>query len=405
VQAKTGIDPSVAPSGDGCVECLAGDGWWFHLRRCALCGHIGCCDNSPSQHATRHFAATGHPYIQSYEPGEDWFWDYSTETISEGPALAAPQSHPRSQPVPGPAGRVPGTGGATSTPDKHLEPEKTMFDYETLRTELADGVLDVAFDAPPMNLIGPELVRDLVGLLGDVADRPDVRVVVFGSADPDYFLPHVDLTKVPEYTAEAGKAGGPEDASLGMLWHRLSQSGPVTIAKIRGRAGGAGSEFALACDLQFASERAVFGQPEVGMGAPPGAGALQHLTRLLGRNRALEVVLTSSDYSAELAERYGWINRAVPDAELDDFVGSVARRIASFPAEAVRSAKSAINELSLAPPEDIRADARRFQQFVQSDALKARVGELFSRGLQRRGPVEDELGAQLESLPQVQAGG
>jgi hypothetical protein len=101
------IDFETPPSGDGCVECLAGDGWWFHLRRCAHCGHVGCCDSSPSQHANRHAREAGHPIAQSYEPGEDWFWDYSTEEYLEGPVLAAPRHHPFDQPVPGPAGRVP----------------------------------------------------------------------------------------------------------------------------------------------------------------------------------------------------------------------------------------------------------------------------------------------------------
>jgi hypothetical protein len=102
------IDPSVPPSGTGCVECLAADGWWLHLRRCAECGHIGCCDTSPSQHATAHARASQHSIIQSFEPGEDWFWDYTTEEFYQGPTLAPPLEHPASQPVPGPQGRVPG---------------------------------------------------------------------------------------------------------------------------------------------------------------------------------------------------------------------------------------------------------------------------------------------------------
>jgi hypothetical protein len=101
------IDPTVPPSGTGCVECLAAHGWWFHLRRCARCGHIGCCDSSPSQHASKHFSTTGHSVIRSFEPGEDWFWDYSIEEPLEGPPLAPPENHPLDQPVPGPAGRVP----------------------------------------------------------------------------------------------------------------------------------------------------------------------------------------------------------------------------------------------------------------------------------------------------------
>ncbi|WP_243709572.1 UBP-type zinc finger domain-containing protein [Micromonospora sp. 15K316] len=102
------VNPAVPPSGTGCLECDASGGWWFHLRRCAACGHIGCCDSSPSQHATAHAAATGHPVIQSFEPGESWFWDYSNDQFLEGgPELAEPQSHPLDQPAPGPRGRVP----------------------------------------------------------------------------------------------------------------------------------------------------------------------------------------------------------------------------------------------------------------------------------------------------------
>lgn len=183
--------------------------------------------------------------------------------------------------------------------------------YRTLRVAPCDeGVLGVVIDAPPMNLIGPELVRDLVGLLGALQADQETRVIVLESADPDYFIPHVNLMKVPEYTAEAAKAGGPDDASLGMLWHKLSEVPVVTIAKIRGRARGAGSELALACDMRFAArENAILGQIEVGVGATPGAGGMQHLARLLGRGRAMEAILGADDFDPELAERYGWINR------------------------------------------------------------------------------------------------
>ena len=101
------IETTLPPSGTGCVECLAADGWWFHLRRCAQCGHIGCCDQSPSQHATKHAHTSGHPLVQSFEPGEDWYWDYATDDYYEGPPLAPPRHHPVDQPVPGPQGRVP----------------------------------------------------------------------------------------------------------------------------------------------------------------------------------------------------------------------------------------------------------------------------------------------------------
>ncbi len=105
-----GLDPTATPSGEGCVECMAGDGpgWWFHLRRCAACGHIGCCDSSPSQHATKHAREAGHPFLTSFEPGESWFWNIETDQYYEGPELAPPTAHPASQPTPGPRDKVPG---------------------------------------------------------------------------------------------------------------------------------------------------------------------------------------------------------------------------------------------------------------------------------------------------------
>ena len=272
--------------------------------------------------------------------------------------------------------------------------------YRTLRVAPnGEGVLSVAIDAPPMNLIGPELVRDLVALTSELETDEDIRVIVLESADPQYFVPHVDLTKVAEYTAEAAKAGGPNDASLGMFFRKLSELPMVTIAKLRGRARGAGSELALACDMRFAAlENAILGQPETGFGAAPGAGGLQHLGRLLGRGRAMEVILGAADFDAGQAERYGWVNRALPDAELDAFVAELARRIASFPADVLRSTKRVLNELTLPGVDAVRADSRRFQQLARSDEVKARTAALFADGLQTRSPLELDLGYRIGSL-------
>jgi hypothetical protein len=107
MSTREDFDPAMAPSGPGCVECLASGGWWFHLRRCATCGHVGCCDSSPSQHASHHAEDHLHPVVRSFEPGETWFWNYATEEFADGPELAPPDHHPLDQPVPGPAGRVP----------------------------------------------------------------------------------------------------------------------------------------------------------------------------------------------------------------------------------------------------------------------------------------------------------
>jgi len=269
----------------------------------------------------------------------------------------------------------------------------------TIPTRTDGHVLFATFSAPPLNLIGPEVVRDLVTLIGEVNGDDGIHVVVFDSADPDFLFPHVDLTKVAEYTAEAGRGAGPGDASLGVLFRRISELSAITIVKIAGRARGAGSEFALACDMRFASlERGIFGQPEAGFGAPAGAGALQHLSRLVGRGRALEILLSAADYTAEDAERYGWINRALPDAELDTFVAELASRIASFPIAGLLATKDRVNSATLPDVAEVRADARLFQQLVVSEAVQSRAGALFARGFQTRGDVELNLGRAIGEL-------
>lgn len=268
------------------------------------------------------------------------------------------------------------------------------FAYSSIRTRLADGVLAATLDAGPLNLLGVDLVRDLVSLVDTLYTDPgDVRIVVIDSASPDFFSAHVDLSAVPQYTAEAARAGGPGDASLGMFLHRLARVPVITIAKVRGRARGGGDELALACDMIFASrENAVFGQFESGTGALPGAGGTQHLIRRLGRGRAMEAIVGADDFDADLAERYGWINRALPDAELDGFVERLARRIAGFPAEGVRAAKRAVDDLTLAEPAQVRSDAAVFQALIASPEARERLAHLTGRGLQTPGPLERDLG-------------
>jgi enoyl-CoA hydratase/carnithine racemase len=203
--------------------------------------------------------------------------------------------------------------------------------FDTLGVCKQGAVLFVEIAAPPMNLLGPALVGDLVSLIQRAEADDGVRVLVFRTADPEYFIAHVDVNRIKEYREEAAKLVG--EASIGLLFRHLSASRLITIAQIEGRVRGAGSEFVLACDMRFAArESAIFGQPEPGLGTIPGAGAVQHLTRLMGRGRALEVMLSAQDYDAELAERYGWINRAMAAETLDDFVRSLAHRIAGFPA-------------------------------------------------------------------------
>jgi enoyl-CoA hydratase/carnithine racemase len=234
-----------------------------------------------------------------------------------------------------------------------------------------------------MNLLGPELVRDLVSLIQQAEEDSVLRVLVFKSADPDYFISHVDVTQIKEYRQEAAKLVG--EASIGLLFRRLSTSRLVTIAQIEGRARGAGSEFVLACDMRFAArESAIFGHPEAGLGANPGAGGIQHLTRQMGRGRALEVLLSSEDYDADLAERYGWINRALPANALSDFVRSLAHRIARFPAGGLAVIKDRVNAIALAPVEDFRRDSDLFGEGMLKPEAQGQMQAALKLGFQTR---------------------
>jgi enoyl-CoA hydratase/carnithine racemase len=271
-----------------------------------------------------------------------------------------------------------------------------MQSFATLNVHQAGAVLFVAIAAPPMNLLGPELVRDLVSLIQQAETDSTVQVLVFKSADPDYFIPHVDVTQIKEYRQEAAKLTG--EASIGLLFRHLSASRLVTIAQIQGRVRGAGSEFVLACDMRFAArESAIFSQPEAGLGALPGAGGIQHLVRLMGRARALEVMLSSADYDAELAEAYGWINRALPAARLDDFVAALAQRIAKFPAAGRIAIKERVNAIALAAADDFRRDSDLFGEGVRQPEAQQQIQAAMLRGFQTR-DGERDLGRMLGEL-------
>ena len=175
----------------------------------------------------------------------------------------------------------------------------------------------------------------------DLEADPSVKVVVFQSANPDFFIAHLDVAKAAERPEVLG------------LWRdfvlRLSSTPVVSIAKIRGRTRGIGNEFVLACDMRFASrQNALFGNPEVGVGLIPGGGALEWLPRLVGRSRALEIVLSADDFDADIAERYGWVNRALDDDDIDSFVDTLVRRLASFDREVLAAAKAQINRFGTA---------------------------------------------------------
>ena len=255
----------------------------------------------------------------------------------------------------------------------------------------------VLFDNPPLNIVGARIYEDLQDLLARMDANPSLRVVVFESANPEFYLAHFDLT-----SGSLGliKTAGPSGLPILMdTFVRLTKSPVVSIAKIRGRVRGVGSEFVLACDMRFASrENAVLAQVEVGAGVHPGGGGTERLPLLLGRGRALEIILGANDFDGETAARYGYVNRALPDTELDGFVDVLARRIASFDRRPIAAAKNLINQVSL-PPFDRLLDAlNSFTTALTWPEAQQRFQALFNRGLGQPGEMENRFGELLATL-------
>ncbi|MCU6793275.1 enoyl-CoA hydratase/isomerase family protein [Paenibacillus sp. WQ 127069] len=254
----------------------------------------------------------------------------------------------------------------------------------------------ITFHNPPINLIDPDTIFELLTLMNQIETDPDLKVVVFDSADPEYFIAHFDMARAGE------KQQTPKEIEL-PAWidfaTRLYRTSVVTIAEIRGRARGIGSEFALACDMRFASkEKAIFGQPEVGVGVVPGGGANEALARLVGRARALEIVLSADDFDAETAERYGWINRVIPDAELNSFVENLARRISSFDKQTLNEAKKLLNRTGVPETAEMLESRTAFFTGAMSANTQKKVSTAFARGLGKPGDFELHLGQHVGNL-------
>jgi enoyl-CoA hydratase/carnithine racemase len=256
----------------------------------------------------------------------------------------------------------------------------------------------VTFANPPVNLIDAAMVGELQALLTEAEADDRLAMIVFDSADPDFFLAHWDIAADPALTDALPPGPTGMHPWLDVLI-RLSRLPQVTISAIRGRARGAGSEFVLATDLRFASrERAVLGQFELGAGAVPGGGPATRLPRLVGRGRALEILVSADDYDADLAERYGYVNRSIPDAEFVAFVDLFAQRVASFDVRALREVKAFVNTVSLPSEEEFPPQMTAFWTSVGRPETQERAAQLFGLGLQQRGEAELQLGSYLERL-------
>lgn len=256
----------------------------------------------------------------------------------------------------------------------------------------------VTFDMPPLNIFGPAHIPQLEEVVSSLEADEHVKVVVFDSAVAGFFITHYDfLAKLEESTKYPAGATGLQP--LPDMLARLSRAPVVSIALIRGRATGVGSELALASDMRFASrEKAVLSQWEVGAGLVPGGGPMARLPRLMGRGRALEVLLGADDIGGELAERYGYVNRALNDADLDDFVDSLARRIAGFDKKALAETKHLVDIASLPSDSEIGPEWGAFLGSLARPETQERIKKLMDRGFHRPGDVESRLGFHVGQL-------
>jgi enoyl-CoA hydratase/carnithine racemase len=273
---------------------------------------------------------------------------------------------------------------------------------EHIAVEVADGVAWAVIDHPPINLWDQALVPDLVGLFHGFETDDATRVLVITSADPEFFVAHADVQMILNMSPDA-QGGGDEPAPINVLFDRLRTCPKVSIALVRGIARGGGSELALACDLRFATPEARFGQPEVALGIIPGAGGTQRLTRLVGRARALEIVLGCGDVTGAEAAAMGYVNRVLPDEEIDDFVHALALRIAAMPPEAVAGAKEAVDVAVGDPTEGYVAEAAAFRRALADPVARELMVRFLELGGQTR-EVELSLGALVDALGRPGAG-
>jgi enoyl-CoA hydratase/carnithine racemase len=253
----------------------------------------------------------------------------------------------------------------------------TYDGYETLRVAVGDGLARVTIDHPPINLFDLPLMLELDRFGREVADDESVRVVVVDSADPDFFIAHADVSLILGLPRDQRSAANTELGFFHAMCDRFRTMPKATIAVIEGRVRGGGSEFVSSCDMRFASRaRAVFGQPEVPLGILPGGSGTQRLPMLVGRARALEIILGGGDIDGATAEQWGWVNRALPDDELRPFVDALADRIATFPAGAIAAAKSSVNNALLDPIPGLCQEDLLFSQCLLDPEAVRRM-ELF----------------------------
>jgi enoyl-CoA hydratase/carnithine racemase len=257
----------------------------------------------------------------------------------------------------------------------------------------------VTFNNPPINVMGLEMMRELKELLTELEHNDTVNVVVFDSADPDFYIAHYDV-EVDNDAAEALPNTTGYTAWVDITV-RMSKLNAVTIAAIRGITRGAGSELVLAMDMRFASvEKAKLAQVEIALKAVTGGGASGRLPSLVGRGRTMEILLGGEDFDGALAERYGYVNRAIPDAEFEDFVTAFARRVSGWDHQAIVEVKSFIDKYTRLPDAEFPLHSDAYWAGVSRPEVGGIVGRLLANGMQQRGPLEYDLGQQIAVIAQ-----
>jgi enoyl-CoA hydratase/carnithine racemase len=256
--------------------------------------------------------------------------------------------------------------------------------YKLLRVARDGAIVTAVVDAPPINIITMDLFGELAALAEELEADASALVFVLKSADPDFFLAHFDVG-VLIAMADAPAPPADESNAYHAMCHRFQTMDKVTIAQIEGRVGGGGAELSMSFDMRFGVlGKTIINQMEVPIGILPGGTGTQRLPRLVGRARALEIILGGIDVDAETAERWGWLNRALPAGEIDGFVNALARRIASFPVEAVRLAKQSVQASALPLDEGCRIEAELFQALLYTDAARTKMRRFLELGGQTR---------------------
>jgi enoyl-CoA hydratase/carnithine racemase len=259
------------------------------------------------------------------------------------------------------------------------------YDFKLLNVAITQNIANITINNPPINILTPALYQELVALVEELQADDALTVVVFKSADPDFFIAHYDVANILQFPTDGDPERSTELNPFHTMCERVRTMNKVTIAQIEGRVGGGGSEFAASMDMRFGViGKTIVNQMEVPLGILPGGSGTQRLPRLVGRGRALEIILAGEDLDAETAERWGYLNRIYAADAIDAKIAALAQRIASFPASAVRLAKASVNAADLPIQQGLQEEAYLFARLLRTDTAQQNMSRFLEIGGQTR---------------------